>query len=74
MPPVVAGIAVVASLNACAGHSSHPASWHACPRPASAADIRRFKVAGGAACLKFLKRYPRYGSSYYDLFEIQHAN
>ena len=37
-------------------------------------DELRFKVAGGAACLKFLKRYPRYGSSYYDLFEIQHAN
>jgi hypothetical protein len=36
-------------------------------------DELRFKVAGGAACLKFLKRYPRYGSGYYDLFEIRHA-
>lgn len=37
-------------------------------------DELRFKVAGGAACLKFLKRYPRYGSDYYDLFEIRHTD
>jgi Dolichyl-phosphate-mannose-protein mannosyltransferase len=35
-------------------------------------DERRFAIVPNAACLQFLKRYPRYGTGYYDLFAIRH--
>jgi hypothetical protein len=34
-------------------------------------DERKFGIEGGARCLTFIKRYPRYGTGYYDLFAIQ---
>ncbi|MGH7933133.1 MAG: glycosyltransferase family 39 protein [Candidatus Binataceae bacterium] len=37
-------------------------------------DERKFGIDRGAACLEFVKRYPRYGSGYYDLFAIRHSN
>ncbi|HJU11884.1 MAG TPA: glycosyltransferase family 39 protein [Candidatus Binataceae bacterium] len=33
-------------------------------------DERRFGVAHGGRCLALVKRYPRYGSGYYDLYEV----
>lgn len=37
-------------------------------------DERKFGIDHGANCLEFVKRYPRYGSGYYDLFAIRHFN
>jgi hypothetical protein len=37
-------------------------------------DERRFGVADGSSCLALLKRYPRYGNGYYDLFAIGHSS
>jgi hypothetical protein len=31
-------------------------------------DERRFAVTPNSSCLEFLKRYPRYGADYYDLY------
>src|SRR5579863_484923 len=31
-------------------------------------DERRFAVTSNTSCLEFLKRYPRYGADYYDLY------
>ena len=33
-------------------------------------DERLFNVAHSLSCLNFLKRYPRYGSGYYDLYSV----
>jgi hypothetical protein len=33
-------------------------------------DEHRFNVAGSLRCLKLIKRYPRYGSGYYDLYAV----
>jgi len=34
-------------------------------------DERRFEVSRGTPCLEFVKRYPRYGSGYYDLYAVR---
>jgi hypothetical protein len=34
-------------------------------------DERRFAVSPASACLDLLKRYPRYGSGYYDLYSVR---
>jgi hypothetical protein len=36
-------------------------------------DERRFGVADRRSCVVLLKRYPRYGDGYYDLFAIGHS-
>jgi hypothetical protein len=36
-------------------------------------DERTFNVTSSNNCLRFLKRYPRYGSGYYDLYAIRPA-
>lgn len=50
---MVCGLVAVGALllgNSCGDHSSHASAWVSCPRPSSAADIRRFRVKGGEAC------------------------
>jgi hypothetical protein len=37
-------------------------------------DERRLAVSSGASCLEFIKRYPRYGSGYYDLYSVRHPD
>jgi hypothetical protein len=34
-------------------------------------EERLFEVGDGLSCLEFLKRYPRYGSGYYDLYAVR---
>src|SRR3954453_9938540 len=51
----ISGCAIVASavmgaLGGCGNHTQHDVAWRACPRPTSAADIRRFRVRGGETC------------------------
>ena len=36
-------------------------------------DERHFAIASSTACLQFVKRYPRYGAGYYDLYAITPA-
>ena len=33
-------------------------------------DERLFNITRGRCCLRLLKRYPRYGLSYYDLYAV----
>lgn len=52
--------------------------WLAPPRDAGYVligdrDERQFAITPGTACLQFLKRYPRYGTGYYDLFAVRRA-
>jgi hypothetical protein len=44
------GGALLATLSGCGHHASRAVMWTSCPRPSSAADIRRFKVRGGEKC------------------------
>lgn len=37
-------------------------------------DERRWGGAGGKPCLNLIKRYPRVGNTYYDLFAVRSAN
>jgi hypothetical protein len=46
---LVAGF-VLAGLSGCGHHASRVLLWTSCPRPSSAADIRRFRVRGGETC------------------------
>jgi len=34
-------------------------------------DERRFGITAATPCLTFIRRYPRYGAGYYDLFEVR---
>lgn len=34
-------------------------------------DERRFNVSADSPCLRFMRRYPRYGSGYYDLYAVE---
>jgi hypothetical protein len=36
-------------------------------------DERRFDITTATPCLSFIRRYPRYGAGYYDLFEVRHS-
>ena len=36
-------------------------------------DERRAGITTPPQCLSFLKRYPRYGTAYYDLFEVRRS-
>jgi hypothetical protein len=35
-------------------------------------DERQFRITPTTGCLEFVKRYPRYGAGYYDLFVVRH--
>ena len=35
-------------------------------------DERQFGITPRTSCLGFIKRYPRYGSGYYDLYAVEH--
>lgn len=47
---MVVGSALLATVSGCGHHSSRAVTWTSCPRPSSAADIRRFRVSGGETC------------------------
>jgi hypothetical protein len=47
---VVVGGALLATLSGCGHHASRAVMLTSCPRPSSAADIRRFRVRGGETC------------------------
>lgn len=47
---LVAGALLGASAACGSASSKSTTTWTACPRPASHADIRRFRVAGGETC------------------------
>ena len=36
-------------------------------------DERRFGITAATSCVSFIRRYPRYGAGYYDLFEVRHS-
>jgi Dolichyl-phosphate-mannose-protein mannosyltransferase len=36
-------------------------------------DERRFGITAATPCVSFIRRYPRYGAGYYDLFEVRHS-
>jgi hypothetical protein len=36
-------------------------------------DERRLAIATPPRCISLVKRYPRYGAAYYDLFEVQRS-
>lgn len=36
-------------------------------------DERRFDISAATPCVSFIRRYPRYGAGYYDLFEVRHS-
>jgi hypothetical protein len=36
-------------------------------------DERRLGITATPECLSLVKRYPRYGSAYYDLFEVRRS-
>jgi hypothetical protein len=46
----VVGGFVLAGASGCGHHASGALPWTSCPRPSSAADIRRFQVMGGETC------------------------
>ena len=49
MACMLIGAAVLVTGSSCGRRSTH-AVWISCPRPPSAADIRRFRVTGGEKC------------------------
>jgi hypothetical protein len=36
-------------------------------------DERRFRIPSATPCLSLIQSYPRYGTGYYDLFEVRHS-
>jgi len=36
-------------------------------------DERRFGITTTTQCVSFIRRYPRYGTRYYDLFRVRHS-
>jgi hypothetical protein len=36
-------------------------------------DERHFGITASSSCVSLIRRYPRYGAGYYDLFEVKHS-